>query len=112
MSGGGDRLLSCLLPQGLGAELQARLFSELGLTRVEVHSARGFIGSNPGGLFNCVEKEILTAITAADQANDRGKSTWKEDSSTWSRSIVPHSLSFPQTSPRGPVNDNGTYGIN
>ena len=70
MSGGGDRLLSCLLPQGLGAELQARLFSELGLTQVEVHSTRGFIGSNHRGLFNCVEKEILTAITAADQADD------------------------------------------
>ncbi len=108
MSGGGDRLLSCLLPQGLGMELQARLFSELGLTRVEVHAARGFIGSDPGGLFNCVEKEILTAITAADQADDifewiyhTGKGpTWKQGSSTWCRSIVPHTLSFLHTSPQ------------
>ena len=30
----------------------------------------GFIGADPGGLFNRVEKDILTAITAADQAAD------------------------------------------
>ena len=65
-----DRLVSCLLPQGLGVDLQTRLFSELGLTRVDVHSARGFIGSDPAGLFNRVEKDILSVVVEASRADE------------------------------------------
>lgn len=67
---GGDRLVSCILPQGLGLELQGRIFSELGLTRVDVHSARGFMASDPGGLFNRVEKEILSVVVEAGRAEE------------------------------------------
>lgn len=67
---GEDRLVSCLLPQGLGVELQARLFSELGLTRVDVHTARGFIGSDPAGLFNRVEKDVLSVVVEAARADE------------------------------------------
>lgn len=67
---GDVRLVSCLLPQGLGAELQRRIVSELGLTRVDVHSARGFIGSDPAGLFNRVEKEILSVVVEVARADE------------------------------------------
>lgn len=65
-----DRLVGCLVPKGLGMELMTRLFREKGLTRVSVHSARGFMGSDPRGLFNRVEKELLTAIVAPDRAEE------------------------------------------
>lgn len=65
-----DRLVSCLLPHGLGLELQARLFEELGMARADVHSARGFIGSDPAGLFNRVEKEILSVVVEAERADE------------------------------------------
>lgn len=64
------RLLSCLLPAGLGSALQARLFHELGLTRVDVHSARGFMGSDPERLFNRVEKELLSVVTTEERAEE------------------------------------------
>lgn len=63
-------LVSCFLPQGVGLELQARLFSEMELTRVDVHSARGFIGSDPAGLFNRVEKEILSVVVGPERADE------------------------------------------
>jgi len=66
----GDRLVTCLLPRGLGTELRDRLFQELEITRVDVHTARGFIGADPAGLFNRVEKEILTVVVDGDRAED------------------------------------------
>ena len=47
-----SRLICCMLPHGAGLPLQTRLFEELRLTRVDLHSARGFIGSDPRALFN------------------------------------------------------------
>jgi hypothetical protein len=65
-----ERLLSCLVPQGLGSDLRARIFSELRLTRVDLHSARGFMGSDPGGLFNRVERDIVSVVVEAEQADE------------------------------------------
>lgn len=67
--GGGHRVLTCVLPQGVGATLRDRLFGELGLARVDVHSARGFIGADPAGLFNRVEKDVLNLVVEADRAD-------------------------------------------
>ena len=68
MNGSGDRILTCLLPRGIGSELRDRLFQELELKRVDVHTARGFIGADPAGLFNRVEKEVLTVVVDEDRA--------------------------------------------
>lgn len=65
-----DRLLSCLVPQGMGVGLRARIFSELRLTRVDLHSARGFMGSDPGGLFNRVERDIVSVVVDAERADE------------------------------------------
>ncbi len=67
---GGDRLLGCVLPKGAGLELMNRLFREQGLTRVELHSARGFMGSDPTGLFNRVEKDFLLAVVEEARADE------------------------------------------
>ncbi len=64
------RLISCVLPKGLGHDLAGRLYREKGLTRVSVHSARGFLGSDPSGLFNRVEKEYLSVIVAPERADE------------------------------------------
>jgi hypothetical protein len=37
---------------------------------VDVHSARGFIGSDPAGLFNRVEKEILSVVVDVARADE------------------------------------------
>lgn len=66
----GDCLVTCLLPQGIGSDLRARIFFELEVTRVDVHSARGFIGTDPAGLFNRVEKEILSVVVEAARADE------------------------------------------
>lgn len=69
-SADGDRLLGCVVPKGVGLELMDRLFHEHGMTRVELHSARGFLGSDPTGLFNRVEKDFLLAVVGEDRADE------------------------------------------
>jgi hypothetical protein len=64
------RLVCCLLPKGAGVELLGRLFSELGIAALDLHSARGFMGSDPRGLFNRVEKDVLSAIVPAERADE------------------------------------------
>ena len=66
----GQKLVSCLMPSGPGPELQARLFSELGLNRVDLHSARGFMGADPSGLFNRVEKDVVSVVVDEDRAEE------------------------------------------
>lgn len=66
----GARLVGCVLPKGLGLEIMNRLFREQGLTRVELHSARGFLGSDRAGLFNRVEKDYLLAVVDDDRADE------------------------------------------
>ena len=66
----GPKLITLLLPHGSGPELQRRLFEELGVTRLDLHSARGFIGADPAGLFNRVEKEILEVVVEAPRADE------------------------------------------
>lgn len=66
----GDRLISCILPPGVGMQLQRRLFHELGLTRVDVHSARGYSGSDPEALFSRMEREVLSVVASEEQAEE------------------------------------------
>jgi hypothetical protein len=63
------RQISCVLPHGLGIPLQSRLFHELGLTRVELHSARGFIGSDPERLFSRIERDVLQVVVDEERAD-------------------------------------------
>lgn len=65
-----DKLVACVLPAGQGPELQRRLFRELGLSRVDLHSARGFMGSDPARLFNRLEYDVLSAIVPAERADE------------------------------------------
>lgn len=63
-----DRRISCILPPGVAVELQRRLFHELGLMRVSVHSVRGFSGSDPESLFGRMEREVLSVIASRGEA--------------------------------------------
>jgi hypothetical protein len=65
-----DRLLGCVLPRGTGIPLLARLAQEKGITRAEVHSGRGFMGSDPRGLFNRVEKDVMSVIVEGERADE------------------------------------------
>lgn len=62
-------LVCCVLPRGEGTDLQTRLWRELGVTRVDVHPARAFMGSDPRGLFNRVEKDVLSAVVEPERAD-------------------------------------------
>jgi hypothetical protein len=64
------RLVCCVLPHGLGLRLQERLFRELGMSRVDLHSARGFIGSDPRNLFNRVERDVLRVVVDEERADE------------------------------------------
>ena len=64
-----SRLVCCVLPHGVGLPLQEKLFHQLGLTRVELHTARGFIGSDPRGLFNRIERDVLQVVVEEDRAD-------------------------------------------
>jgi len=66
----GERLLCCVLPRGSGLGIEARLYHEMGLTRVDLHSARTVIGSDPKGLFNRVEQDVLLVVVPAEQADE------------------------------------------
>ena len=65
-----ERQISCVLPHGLGLPLQNRLFRELGLTRVDLHSARGFMGADPRGLFNRIERDVLQVVVEEERADE------------------------------------------
>jgi hypothetical protein len=64
------RLVCCVLPHGTGLRLEERLFRELGMTRVDLHSARGFIGSDPRNLFNRVERDVLRVVVEEARADE------------------------------------------
>ncbi len=65
-----ERIITCMLPQGAGLPLQNRLFRELGLARVDLHSARGFIGSDPRGLFNRIQRDVHAVLVDEAQADE------------------------------------------
>ena len=65
-----ERLLGCLLPRGSGIPLVSRLAREKGITRAQVHSGRGFMGSDPMSLTNRVEKDLLTVVVEAARADE------------------------------------------
>jgi hypothetical protein len=67
---GQPRQICCVLPRGQGLPLQSRLFNELGLTRVELHSARGFMGSDPERLFSRIERDVLQVVVNEERADE------------------------------------------
>lgn len=58
------------MPKGVGLPLLRRLSSELGLTAANLHSARGFSGVDSRGVFNRVEKDVLTVVVSEEQSED------------------------------------------
>jgi hypothetical protein len=64
----GPRQISLVLPHGMGLPLQTRLFKELGLTRVDLHSARGFMGTDPGAVFGRIERDVLQVVVDEERA--------------------------------------------
>ncbi len=67
---GGFRLLSCVMPKGLGLPLLRRLSDELGVIMADVHSARGFSGSDARGVFNRMERDVLSAVVPSHRAEE------------------------------------------
>lgn len=65
-----QKLLTCVMPRGVGLPLVRRLASELGITTASLHSARGLFGSDPAGMFNRVEKDVLTVTVPTGEADD------------------------------------------
>lgn len=65
-----ERLLGCVLPRGVGPPILERLFREKDIKRAHLHSARGFLGSDPRGMFNRVEKDFLMVILEASRADE------------------------------------------
>lgn len=66
---GGQKLITCVMPKGVGLPILRRLSDELGMVTASLHSARGLVGSDPGGVFNRVEKDVLTVTVAAPEAD-------------------------------------------
>lgn len=64
-----QRLLTCVTPKGVCLPLLRRLSDELGIVSASVHSARGVSGSDPTGVFNRVEKDVLTVVVPASRAD-------------------------------------------
>ena len=65
-----QRVLTCVMPKGVGLPLLRRLSDELGVVTASLHSARGLSGSDPTGMFNRVEKDVLTVTAPAAEAED------------------------------------------
>lgn len=64
------RLICCMLPHGTGRSLLERLYHQLGVTRADLHSARGFfIGADPRGFFSRVERDVLQVIVDGEEAD-------------------------------------------
>lgn len=62
-------LITCILPKDAGLKVLHELH-ERGIYRADIHSARGFVGSGAGGVFDRVEKDILRVIIATGGADD------------------------------------------
>ena len=62
-----QKILTCVMPKGFGLPLLRRLSDELGVVSATIHSARGFSGSDPRGVFNRVEKDVLTVTVPAQR---------------------------------------------
>lgn len=65
-----QKLLTCVMPKGVGLPLVRRLRDELGITTASLHSARGLSGSDPTGMFNRVEKDVLSVTVPAPRADE------------------------------------------
>jgi len=67
---GGQKLLTCVMPKGLGLPLLRRLSEELGIVTATLHSARGFSGRKQSGFFDRLEKDILTLVAEEEGADE------------------------------------------
>lgn len=64
------KVLTCVMPKGVGVALLRRLADELGVVTASVHSARGYSGSDPRGVFNRLEKDVLTLSVPAARGEE------------------------------------------
>jgi len=71
---GGRKLLTCVMPKGLGLPLLRRLADELGIVTADLHSARGFSGGTRAGVFDRLEKDVLTVV--AEEARSEEIFLW------------------------------------
>lgn len=67
---GGRKLLTCVMPKGSGLPLLRRLADDLGIVTATLHSARGFSGKGRGGVFDRMEKDILTVVADDGRADE------------------------------------------
>lgn len=63
-----QRLISCIMPRGLGLPLLRRLSDEKGIRTADVHSARGFADADARGVFGRAEVDVLSAVVPAARA--------------------------------------------
>lgn len=67
---GGRKVLTCVMPKGLGLPLLRRLFDELGIVTAHLHSARGFSGGRRSGVFDRLEKDVVTVVAEEDRSEE------------------------------------------
>jgi len=67
-----DKLITCIIPKGLGVQALEKLKSEFGILRAQLHLARGTAPSAPKalrGLVEHAEKEIIEVIADDTEAD-------------------------------------------
>lgn len=67
------KLITCILPKGVAAPMSRRLKDEKGIEACDINNARGVGRSTQlrtQRLGDVVEKEIMTVVTSAEQADE------------------------------------------
>ncbi len=67
---GGRKLLTCVMPKGIGLPLLRRLSDELEIVTANLHSARGVSGGSHSGVFDRMEKDVLTVVAPEDRSDE------------------------------------------
>lgn len=63
------RIITCIMPAGRGAEVMETLRRELGVVSTSLHHARGIGTQSLRHRVYSDEKQVLTAMVAADEAD-------------------------------------------
>ncbi|MDP1735268.1 MAG: hypothetical protein Q8L44_13000 [Sulfuritalea sp.] len=66
---GDYRIITCVMPAGRGAEVLDALRRELGVVSASIHHARGIGTQSLRHRVYSDEKQVLTAVVAADQGD-------------------------------------------
>lgn len=73
MNGSGEKLITCVLPKGIAADIAGKLKAERGIISTNINNARGVGKITPlayRGLGGQSEKEILTVVIPEDEADE------------------------------------------